>query len=1419
MALTKTQVSELYVAIFNRASEGEGNTFWQSGESVAAVATDMLASDAAKEYFGSALDTNQAFIEHIYQNTLNKTAADDAEGIQFWVDALDAGASRGEIIASLVEAAQDPKNAGAAQDQFLNRVAVSDYTADTLASVELNNLDSLTFGAGLTVTAEPSTVESAKAAVDSQASGFTAELTASASQINEGESNTFTLTTSEPVQQDTEVKFSLVVEGESASLEDFNAGAFNSVIVTIPAGETEATFDVESIAADGTEVSETYRVEAVINGETISEQVTLLDGAEGAGQTFQLTEGVDVIPGLEGSNGNTVTSGNDEIIGVVGTNATLQGTDQINAGDGVDTLRVIADAAINNDLPKYSNVEILNIDSSAAITLDTDTQAALEQVKIIGAGGALDLEASDAQQVSVAGAEAAVAVDGGQNVTVSDSVADNAITIGDTTVNNGTVEVTDTKQGNAAIAINGGTDVTVNATADQDTTGGTSGAINVGQGATPAEDLASGAVSVTQNLDSDGTNADLVGGDITVDGGSSIDVAVNATSAAAAKDSDNDIYIGTVNAGAGDTTSSISVTQNSSVTTKSVEASGGVTETASVKFGALKEGDALEVAGLIFTASTDLEAEQVAQAFADLTATDRQDDGGVVANGVYTGVVNGNWTSGEVNGDTVVFTSETENAGVTNLPVTLTNTSTNSVSPTVTTTQGKTNTVAAAESGNAVFNGAVVVDDNATASVETVTLDGYGNAEIGVNNSMDALTTLNLSNSGSSVAAVTGVDAATTTPGDGTTQEVQTLDFSNWVVTTGGDFDIDVGGTKTTVAVAAGDTGSDIATKVAAALDGSDIDGDTKNDSAAANGSVVTITYGVTGDVAQAQAAVTGAGDAVFANAEATTQLQTAQTALELNVDDVNGDVDLDNTGTDANITDLTLNASGEESDFALTAAAVENLTIDAASRLDLRGSTIGTGNSLTSVSVAGSAAVNLGVVQTSTALDSFDASSNTAGVTATIDTDSNDLGEIQEYLFGAGDDSITLNDADVTVDVTLGAGDDTLELLADSTTVPTASVAGGEGVDTISMTVTGADGLDNSTAFSSAISGFERLVLNDAGTTENVDLANLGFADHVTTTGGIVTLQNVNNDATVVLTANGTITAELADAAGSADSLNTVVTADNGLDAGTFVAAGVETINITSTDSNVDEDDDGVEYEAGDRDTNILEVQADSAETVTITGNSDFELDFHADTDQVTLVDASTLEGALDVTADSAAAGTEVRGGAGDDVLRASGEEDVLKGGAGDDTISAGDLTQVYGGDGADTFNFAVNSNLTKVSTIHDFGAGDTINLQDNGTVGAGAAVGKFYAQGAQYNENTTTDVAGKVEAALVQTGEGEASWFNHNGYTYIVIDADDANDVAAGAVDAYQEGEDTVIELVGTFDLSTGASFNADSGTLEFA
>jgi hypothetical protein len=166
--LTQTQVSQLYVSIFGRASEGGGNAYWQSEQSDMTTAADtMLNTEPAKAYFGDTLNNNQMFIEFIYKNTLGKDYADDPDGVNYWVSELAAGKSKGEVVATLISAAIDPQYAGLpAQDQFLNKVAVCNYTADIIATCpDVNDLSA--FVAFISsVTDDPETVVAAKAAVD-----------------------------------------------------------------------------------------------------------------------------------------------------------------------------------------------------------------------------------------------------------------------------------------------------------------------------------------------------------------------------------------------------------------------------------------------------------------------------------------------------------------------------------------------------------------------------------------------------------------------------------------------------------------------------------------------------------------------------------------------------------------------------------------------------------------------------------------------------------------------------------------------------------------------------------------------------------------------------------------------------------------------------------------------------------------------------------------------------------------------------------------------------------------------------------------------------------------------------------------------------------------------------------------------------
>ena len=106
------------------------------------------------------------FIEFIYENTLGKTYAEDPAGVNYWVNELSGGKSKGQVVATLINAAIDPQYAGLpAQDQFLNKVTVCNYTADTISTVpDVNDLSA--FVAFISeVTDDAATVVAAKAAV------------------------------------------------------------------------------------------------------------------------------------------------------------------------------------------------------------------------------------------------------------------------------------------------------------------------------------------------------------------------------------------------------------------------------------------------------------------------------------------------------------------------------------------------------------------------------------------------------------------------------------------------------------------------------------------------------------------------------------------------------------------------------------------------------------------------------------------------------------------------------------------------------------------------------------------------------------------------------------------------------------------------------------------------------------------------------------------------------------------------------------------------------------------------------------------------------------------------------------------------------------------------------------------------------
>jgi len=1110
------------------------------------------------------------------------------------------------------------------------------------------------------------------------------------------------------------------------------------------------------------------------------------------GTGYSLTKGLDNLVG--DADNNTFTGSIDA--GTSDLNTT-SGIDTIDGGAGTDTFKLSSTQAVTTALlPTLTNVEQISVLGADNVTLDTTAITGITSLEVTK-GLVTALTAAVTTDVTVSGVTDTIDIAGGKDVAVTAATTAKAIVIGQsgagTTDAVGTITVTDTDNSGAnVITVDGGTDVTVTATTIADA----SGLIKVGD-----TTQATGDVKVTQNLNGDGEATLTNSGKIEVEGGKTVDVTVNATTTAKTNTSDANITIAEVKVTGDSKTTDVTVTQNATATTNTAATVAQVDASSVVTFVAMAKGETTTVNGLTFTASKALTATEVASAFANLTNDDTQTVTGPTSNGYYTAASSTkDWVSGAASGATVTFTNAT--AGELADAMTVSDTAAAGDAAAVTT--AGTAATGGDFATNAVVYGAVVVDDHATAAIKTITLDGFNLATLGAGASLDALTTLNIANN------TVGTDAL----------------------------------------------------------------------------------------------------------------LTSTSTTLALNVNNITSTTSVVNVG--ASVNNLTIGATTKASTFDLTAAALKDLTINA--DVDLNIATNSTGyatTNLKTVDVNGTAKVDLGILTTAV-LNSFDASGNTGGVTATIDTATASVGTITDYIFSAGKDVVSLAETAVNTKVTLGAGDDAVSLVT-GTTALAAMIDAGTGTDTLAMVAANATTASATTTFEANMSNFEKLSLGQIATTvqDKIDLDNMddisyvvtaGTADtaevtvvttvstaaSAATTGSIslvvggvtysvaagetvntvavdthdkaltalafkiatdarvntavnatgdnstititsntgfaldvgtiastldttaitgtnavtssqLTLDNMLNDGTVELTAAGLgAVVIMDDATGTTDTLNIITGDVAGVNLGTVVANGVETLDVSTTDTFTDTigatDGNGTAIADGKDDANsvaTLNVSGDKATTVNVDGAGDLTL--YTASSVLTTVNASTMTGALTYTTTTNS--VTVTGGTAKDTLTAATDDVKLNGGAGDDTlaVSAGaDRTILDGGAGSDTF--AINgaaatsstyANITSVST------GDVIDF---------AAATTFTAAEITLSAGATETTQALMDLAVNNLALNEMGWFQTGGNTFIVMDA--ANEGTAGFVD----GEDMVVMITGLVDLST-ASFNSTNGTLEIA
>ena len=174
MAVTKAQVAQLYVALFNRAPEGAGLNAWVSAgvfRDQAQTADAMLQSPAIAAYFNGRIDTNRGYVENIDKNILGKDYSQDPDGINAWVRHLELGHSRGETLVTLFQVARSPEAIAAdptAAAVFANKTAIAAYMAEKITDIESDGSGNFNYAPfqDIIATTNSTNLEEQKAKID-----------------------------------------------------------------------------------------------------------------------------------------------------------------------------------------------------------------------------------------------------------------------------------------------------------------------------------------------------------------------------------------------------------------------------------------------------------------------------------------------------------------------------------------------------------------------------------------------------------------------------------------------------------------------------------------------------------------------------------------------------------------------------------------------------------------------------------------------------------------------------------------------------------------------------------------------------------------------------------------------------------------------------------------------------------------------------------------------------------------------------------------------------------------------------------------------------------------------------------------------------------------------------------------------------
>jgi hypothetical protein len=100
------EIQRLYLGYFLRLADADGLTYWtgqrQAGVTLAQVSEQFALSAEFQTRYGQA--DNAAFVDLVYLNVLGRQP--DAEGRAYWINQLQQGMTRGELMTGFTESAE-----------------------------------------------------------------------------------------------------------------------------------------------------------------------------------------------------------------------------------------------------------------------------------------------------------------------------------------------------------------------------------------------------------------------------------------------------------------------------------------------------------------------------------------------------------------------------------------------------------------------------------------------------------------------------------------------------------------------------------------------------------------------------------------------------------------------------------------------------------------------------------------------------------------------------------------------------------------------------------------------------------------------------------------------------------------------------------------------------------------------------------------------------------------------------------------------------------------------------------------------------------------------------------------------------------------------------------------------------------------